>query len=129
MSRCERHPAGAWFVLALALLGLIAPPAYGQRAVGTGPLTATLTDLEPQIGVLTLGRVKLAPGLVIREIGWDDNVFNQTADPKSDFVATIAPDVSAFTRLRFVQLSAYAGADLNYFQEYEDERSIGNATH
>ncbi len=33
--------------------------------------------------------------------------------------------MSFFTRLRFVRLSAYAGAELTYYHEYESERSVG----
>ena len=45
------------------------PIPRAQSAVGTGPLTATLADTEPTTGVLSIGPVKLAPGIVVREIG------------------------------------------------------------
>jgi hypothetical protein len=96
------------------------------QAVGSGPLTGTLTDIEPVSGVLRLGRVVVAPGVVIREIGWDSNVFDEATNPKEDYIAAFAPDVSAFTRLRFFQLSAYAGGDFNYFKTYDQERSAGS---
>jgi hypothetical protein len=105
----------------------VASAVAAQGNVGTGPLTTALTDAEPQSGTLTLGRVKLAPGVVVREIGWDSNVFDEAENPKEDFIISIAPDVSAFARLRFLQLSAYGGLDFNYFAEYEDERSAGHA--
>ena len=113
--------------LAIALVFLTALPASAQRSVGSGPLTESLTDIEPEVGVLNVGRVKLSPGLVIREIGWDDNIFNDAQDPKRDFVASVAPDVSVFSRLRFVQLSAYGSADFTYYQQYDQERSITSA--
>ena len=82
-------------------MGLLSPERAGaQSAVGAGPLTATLPDVEPTVGVLTIGRVRLAPGLTIREIGWDSNVFDEPdeAPPKEDWVAAVQPDISAFTR-------------------------------
>ena len=94
--------------------------------VGSGPLTGTLADSEPTGGVLNVGPVHLAPGLVIRELGWDSNVFGEYVDPKDDFVAIVAPDAASFTRLRFLQLSAYGGANLNYFKTYTNEQSIGH---
>ena len=94
--------------------------------VGSGPLTASLVDTEPATGVLNVGPVRLAPGLVIRELGWDSNVFGEAMDPKEDVVAIIAPDVALFTRLRFVQWSAYGGANVNYFNTYSSERSLGH---
>lgn len=110
-------------------MGLLCPErAVAQSAVGAGPLTATLPDVEPTVGVLTLGRVRLAPGLTIREIGWDSNVFDEPDEesPKEDWVAAVQPDISAFTRLRFLRLSAYAGSELTYYKTYDSERSVGH---
>ena len=113
-------------LLAVAIVLAAALPAAAQAPnVGAGPLTASLPDTEPTVGVLTLGRVRLAPGLVVRQIGWDDNIFDESQNPKEDFVASVTPDVAAFSRLRFVQLSGYAGAEFNYFKTYEQERSTG----
>lgn len=102
--------------------------AAGQDAVGAGPLTAALPEVEPTIGVLTMGPIRFAPGLTIREIGWDDNVFDEPAEdsPKEDFVAALQPDISAYARLRFVRVSAYAGAELTYYNQFDSERSVGH---
>jgi Putative beta-barrel porin 2 len=101
--------------------------AYAQSAVGAGPLTGTLADTEPASGVFSLGPLKVVPGLTVREIGYDDNVFDEaeSESPKDDFVAAATPDVSVFSRLRFVRLSGYAGSELTYYHEYESERSVG----
>ncbi len=117
-------------VVVFSMIALIAgaTSASAQANVGSGPLTRALADTEPIVGVLTIGRVKLAPGLVIREIGTDSNVFDEAEDPKDDFIIAAAPDVAAFARLRFVQLSAYAGGELNYFKTYDQERSTGYST-
>ena len=113
----------------LMIMGLLSASreARAQSAVGSGPLTSPLADTEPQTGVLRIGPVRLAPGVTVREIGWDSNVFDETPEesPKEDFVAEVAPDVSAFARLRFVRISASAGSELTYFQKYESERSVG----
>jgi hypothetical protein len=109
---------------------LMAPGyATAQSAVGQGPLTSTLADAEPVSGVLAVGPVKLAPGVTVREIGWDSNVFDEPEEesPKEDWVAAAQPDVSIYSRLRFVRLSAYAGAELTYYRTYESERSVGHA--
>ena len=68
--------------------------------------------------MLTVGPVSFAPGITIREIGWDDNVFDEPrrGAPKEDCVAAVQPDVSAFTRLRFVRISAYAGVGADVLQ-------------
>ena len=128
MTGCGNNGAGR-AVLMLAGLLAFATNAGAQAAVGSGPLTATLADSEPTAGVLSLGPVKVAPGLVIREIGWDSNVFDETEaeGPKDDFVLGAMPDVAMFSRLRFFKVSAYAGSELNYFHTYQSEQSIGHA--
>lgn len=115
--------------LMLTVFLALAANAGAQAAVGSGPLTSTLADTEPVTGVLSAGPLRLAPGLVIREIGWDSNVFDETEaeGPKSDFVLAATPDVAMFTRLRFVKISAYAGSELTYYHKYQSEQSIGHA--
>lgn len=103
-----------------------AAPVAGQAAqVGAGPLTRSLADTEPVSGVLSIGPVRVAPGIVVREIGTDSNVFDEAVDPKEDFIIRVAPDASMFSRLRFVQLSAYGGGDFSYFNTYDQENSTG----
>jgi len=125
-----RNPVRTAATVILMLMSLMCAPseARAQSAVGGGPLTAALSDTEPQTGVLRIGPVRLAPGVTIREIGYDTNVFDETADegPKEDWVAAATPDVAVFTRLRFLRISAYAGSELTYYHEYESERSVGD---
>ena len=86
--------------------------------MGSGSLTSTLAETEPATGALRIGPLRVAPGLTIREIGHDDNVFDEAENPKEDWVIAGTPDVSLFTRLRFVQLSAYFGSEMQYYHEY-----------
>ena len=95
------------------------------QGLGSGPLTGTLTDSEPTDGVIDLGRVKLAPGMTIQEFGWDSNVFDERENPKDDWVFRGKPDVAAYSALRWVKLSAYAGSELAYYRIYDSERSAG----
>ena len=115
----------------LLLMGLSVAPrvAAAQSSVGAGPLTGTLTDTEPTSGVISLGRVKLAPGLTVSEIGWDDNVFDEpeTETPDQDYVASLTPDASLFTRLRWVRFSGYGGSTLTYYKKFDSESSVGYA--
>lgn len=114
--------------LIVGLLGDVAD-AGAQINVGTGPLTGTLAETEPTAGVLSFGPLKAAPGLIIRELGWDSNVFAEPASesPKEDYVAALQPDLSIFMRLRFVKISAYGGSELTYYRKYESERSVGHS--
>jgi len=120
-------PGNQWLRGVLIVVGLLGLPAESrsQGAVGSGPLTATLTEVEPTSGVLSMGPVKLAPGITVSQLGIDFNVFHEAENPKEDFIVSAKPDVAVFTRLRFLQVSGYVGADLNYFKKYADERSVG----
>jgi hypothetical protein len=113
----------------LVYLAILMAPAtaLAQSSVGAGPLTGTLTETEPTSGVLSLGPLKLAPGIVIREIGWDSNIFEEAINPKEDFVAAALPDVAIFSRMRFLKISAYAAGEFVYYRKYVDERSTGHA--
>ena len=104
-----------------------AQTAAAQSAVGTGPLTTTLTDAEPTSGVLTWGIFKVAPGLVVPAAGYDSNVFDEAVNPKHDYAIVVAPDLAVFSRSRFVQLSAYGGGNFTQFNTYTSENSNGYA--
>lgn len=111
----------------LIIVGLFCLPAVsrGQGAVGAGPLTGPLPDVEPTSGILRMGPVRLAPGITVSQIGVDSNVFHEAENPKEDFIAAGRPDLAVFSRMRFLQVSAYMGAELTYFKKYTDERSLG----
>lgn len=111
-------------LICMALVN-VAPPAADAQNVGTGPLTATLADTEPVSGVFDWGLVKVAPGLVVEELGVDSNVFDERDNPKRDWVFRGTPDVSLFSAIRFAKLSAYAGSELAYYKDFKDERSVG----
>jgi len=118
-------------VAALVVLIIVSPMglarSHAQTAVGAGPLTGVLSDTEPVTGVLRAGPILLAPGVTVREVGWDSNVFDEPPEesPKEDWVAAATPDVSVYARLRFLRISAYAGSELTYYHKYESERSVG----
>ncbi len=111
--------------LAIACWSASVVAAAAQANVGTGPLTGTLPESEPLAGTVSLGPVRLAPGLTIRELGWDSNIFGEPENPREDYVASLVPDTSAFARLRYFKLAGYAGGDLRYYKNYQRERSTG----
>jgi len=114
-------------VVTMIMSPVVAAESRAQSAVGTGPLTGMLSDTEPTTGVLRAGPIVFAPGVTVREVGWDSNVFDEPpeAPPKEDWVAAATPDISAYARLRFVRMSAYASSELTYYHKYESERSVG----
>ncbi len=71
------------------------------------------------------GPFYINPGLVLRDLGIDSNVFNEAGeDPKSDFTFTLGPkaDIAVPIAHRAL-LKAGVGLDLVYYQKYSSERS------
>jgi hypothetical protein len=125
MTNCYTYVAARTrSALLMGCLAMVASPAAAQQ-FGAGSLTSTLTDTEPTTGVINLGRMRIAPGMVVSELGTDDNVFNESENPKKDWVFRGRPDVSMFTKVRFAQLSTYVGSELVYYDKYKDQRSAG----
>ena len=81
------------------------------------------------MGVLSFGSVKIAPGVTVRQLGWDDNIFDEpeSKSPKDDYVVSAMPDVAVFSHLRYVRLAGYAGSELTYYKTYDSENSNGYA--
>jgi hypothetical protein len=74
-------------------------------------------------GTAVLGPVRLTPSLVLRDMGVDNNVFNEAENPKTDFTFTVAPRVDVAFRARRLHLTLAAVTDFVYFKKYESERS------
>jgi hypothetical protein len=93
---------------------LACAPAAGRAQQPDAPVT-------PQIEV---GPVSLVPRLDVRDVGVDDNVFNDPENPQQDFTATIAPRLDASVRMGWTRLNVGAFTHFVYFREFTDERSV-----
>ncbi len=76
---------------------------------------------------IRLGLLGLSPTLAVTNLGIDDNIFNDAADPKRDFTMTVTPRLQARLRSGKVLLSGTVATGLVYYQKYDDERSIDYA--
>lgn len=70
------------------------------------------------------GPVSVQPRLEIYDVGIDDNIFNDSENPKSDFTATIAPRIDATLRMGVSRLNVGAFTHFVYFRDFEEERSL-----
>jgi hypothetical protein len=104
----------------------LAASASAQTNVGAGPLTSVLPDSEPARTVWKLGSLSLAPGVQVRELGWDSNVFDEVENPKPDYVISATPDAQIYFRAPRVRLTGYTGVDLAYYKTYSTERSASD---
>jgi hypothetical protein len=96
-------------------------------ALAQGPLTEGFGDAEPATFAFRLGPILATPGLTVREIGVDTNVFDEPVDPKRDYMATVSPDLQLFARLGLLRVTATSAADFTYYREYAEERAISPA--
>src|SRR5206468_2317298 len=94
-------------------------------AVTTTPGSSQTVDEIRQRYRVHLGPLYLNPGLLLKELGVDTNVFNAAGDQKSDFTFTITPKVDA--ALPFGHrglLRTTAALDSVYYATYVSERSL-----
>jgi opacity protein-like surface antigen len=69
-----------------------------------------------------LGPVGLTPLLTIRDVGRDNNVFNEASNPKTDFTATISPRLDVMLHPGPLLLTLTTTSDYVYYQTYTTER-------
>lgn len=84
------RPAPAAFLLLAGLL-LAAVPAAGQSYVAWQESWESVVNKAP----LRLGPLRLFPALSLRNVGYDDNIYFDSA-PKSDFTGTFSPELKAY---------------------------------
>jgi hypothetical protein len=69
------------------------------------------------------GPIRFTPTLEITNFGRDSNVYNEAADPKSDFTAAIGPAVEVWMRPFRSRLAVRTGGQYLYFKQYADQRA------
>jgi hypothetical protein len=96
--------------------GLAAAPASAQQP----PPPASTRGIE-------VGPVTITPHFEIREVGIDDNVFNDPVDPQRDFTATMTSRVNARVRMGWTRLTGSSTVDAVYFKKFTEERALNRA--
>jgi hypothetical protein len=104
----------------------------GASKIGGLVLTCTLAAPAAAFAQLTapveraqieLGPVSIYPSVQLVEAGYDDNVFNESVDPKGDYTFTLASRILVVTKIAQNELMFSSGADYVWFKEYVSERS------
>jgi hypothetical protein len=149
MRAAGRQMRGALGVLTIGLIGLDAPLEIVVKAarwrrvahlasIGAAFTAALLLPAAHAFGQTThptdevrenarsrLGPFYITPALELRDLGVDDNVFNEAADPKSDFTFTLVPRADvAVPVAHTLLLRSTVAADITYYQKYSGERSV-----
>ncbi len=97
--------------------------------VALAPVCARAQDPDtPPPGTVVLGPMRITPSLVVKDMGVDNNVFNDSVDPKTDFTFTITPRADVGFRMRRLRLGFNSTTDYGYFRKYRTERGINAAS-
>jgi hypothetical protein len=102
--------------LACALLAPIA--AHAQTA----------TDDPLDTAMIRIGPVGINPSIALRNMGVDDNVFNDPEHPKSDFTFTVTPKAEVLFRPRRLHLAYTTSTDYVYYHAYASERGTNQSS-
>jgi hypothetical protein len=74
--------------------------------------------------VVRVGPLAFTPALSIPALGLDSNVFNDSENPRKDFMANVQPAVDAWLGFGPLRLEAKQQFNLLYFHEYASERAV-----
>lgn len=73
---------------------------------------------------LKLGPVFFNPTFQIRDLGIDDNVFNDPSDPRQDLTGTLAMESLAGIQVRALLITVRQSNSYVWFRKYRSERSV-----
>lgn len=105
---------------------LAAPAALRAQSLPpppTGPVEDPADTAKVKIGPLFM-----QPAFGFRNVGIENNVFNDPADPRRDWTATVNMGMLAGVRYGPGRLTVKTSTDYVYFAKYATERSIDGAT-
>jgi hypothetical protein len=102
---------------------------WGATALLTAAVVASASAVWAQSPAdsgsgLLLGPLTVHPEFVVREAGWDSNIFNEPGLETEDRTATLTGRAQARMRVGLVQVEGTGAADYMYFQRYTGERSL-----
>lgn len=110
------RPSAVHMSAAILLPLLATAPARAQSSGG------------PEPGTMQIGPVTIRPTFMIRSIGRDNNVFNETENPKTDFTMTISPAAEVVFQPRRLKVTYAQATDYVYFKIHKSERGTNQAS-
>lgn len=92
-------------------------------AIAVSPAAAQTATADPDTAVIRVGPFGINPTLTLREIGRDENVFNDRDDPKSDFTFTLVPQAEVVFKPRNMRVAYTTAVEYVYYRDYKSERA------
>lgn len=109
------------------VLAMCAMPASLYAQTLPPPPTGPVED-PAETAKIKFGPVFLQPNFSLRDVGRNNNVFNDAADPKEDWSATVTMGMLAGLRYGPARLTVKTTSDYVYFAHFREERSIDGNT-
>jgi hypothetical protein len=99
-------------------------------ALVSAPVACAGQEPDPPIppGTLVLGPVQITPSILLKDMGLDENVFNDPVDPKRDFTLTLAPSAQVRFRMRRLRLAYLTSTEYVYYRKYATERGTNTSS-
>ena len=94
---------------------------------GVGTAKAQTSDPVPP-GTVTLGPFRISPSLLVRDMGIDENVFNESTNPKRDFTFTLTPRADVLFRMGRLRVAYGTVTDYVYYRTYKSERGTNTSS-
>lgn len=112
------------FLLALACAAL---PAAARAQTGPPPPSGPVED-PAETAKIRLGPLFMQPNFGLRDVGRDNNVFNDPANPQSDWMATVNMGMLAGLRFGPARLTVRTDSNYIYYAHFRSERAIDGNT-
>ncbi len=109
------------------LLQIVTAAAVIAGLGGVGTARAQTSDPVPP-GTVTLGPFRISPSLLLRDMGVDDNVFNESTNAKRDFTFTLSPRADVLFRMGRLRVAYGTVTDYVYYRTYKSERGTNTSS-
>jgi hypothetical protein len=92
-------------------------------ALSAAALASAQEPVDPgETARFRLGPLRFTPAIAVTNLGIDDNVFNESVNPKRDTTATFGPAVDVWTRLGKARVTAKSTGQYLFFKTYDNQR-------
>jgi putative beta-barrel porin BBP2 len=109
-------------------LRVIAATAVAWALVSAGVACAGQPPDTAPPGTVTLGPFRVTPSLIVKDMGVDDNVFNESVNPKRDYTVTVTPRADVAFRMRRLRLGYSTATEYVYYRTYRSERGTNTSS-
>ena len=111
----------------MVMTALLALPVALRAQSLPPPPTGPVVD-PADIAKVKIGPIFMQPAFGLKNVGLENNVFNDPSDPKKDWTATVNMGMLAGLRYGPGRISVKTSTDYVYYAEHASERSIDGAT-